>query len=184
MGDFNMLDIIVGILILLLGIKGVINGFIKEFFGLTGILLGVYIASVYAKDVGSWISANVYTFENASAISLIGFIVLLVGIWILCLILAEIAQKLIQISALGALNRIFGFCFGAAKIFVIFAIIIYAISNIGFIKSSVEKYTQNSYLYPALMATGSAIMKIEIANKEVAPALDEVKEKIENPLGI
>ena len=178
-----MIDIVVGILILLLGIKGVVNGFIKEFFGLAGILLGVYIASVYAKTMGTWISDNIYTFSNPSAINLIGFIVLLVGIWILCLILAEIAQRLIQISALGLINRILGFCFGAAKIFVVFAIIVYAISNIGFIKSSVEKYTQNSYLYPALMATGAAIMKIEITNKEVAPALDEVKEKIENPLG-
>lgn len=174
--DFSWFDAVVGILILLLAIRGVINGFVREFLGLVGIVGGVYVASVYAESVGSWISANVYAFKNPSAITLIGFLVLLVGIWVIALLIAEVLQKLINLSALGVVNRLLGFAFGALKVFMVFAIIIAALTNIQFARSFIERKTQNSYLYPMLKSTGEAIIKLDFVQdtKPVLEKLDKI----------
>ena len=72
MADFSYFDLIIGALVILLAIRGIINGFIREISGLLGIVVGVYVGSLYSKEVGQWISSNVYTFENPSAIYLGG----------------------------------------------------------------------------------------------------------------
>ncbi|CAM3625915.1 CvpA family protein [Helicobacter sp. UBA3407] len=172
MNDFNWFDLIVGALILLLAIRGIINGFVREFFGFVGIVGGVYGASVYGDSVGEWISANLYAFQNPSAISLIGFLVLLALIWGLALIVAEIMQKIVNLSALGGVNRILGFCFGALKVFMIFAIIIATLTNIQFAKSFIEKYTQGSYLYPMLRDTGAVVIKLDVVQSNTSKIED------------
>lgn len=177
MENLNWFDLVVGALILILAIRGVINGFVREFFGFIGIVGGVYGASVYGSRVGEWISANVYAFQNPSAISLIGFLVLLALIWGFALILAEIVQRLVHLSALGGLNRLLGFCFGALKIFMIFAILIATLVNIQFAKSVIEKYTQDSYLYPMLRDTGAAVIKLDVVQSN-APKMEELQKNI------
>ncbi len=177
MEGFNWFDLVVGALILLLAIRGVINGFVREFFGFVGIVGGVYGASVYGSNMGEWISANLYAFKNPSAISLVGFLVLLAVIWGLALILAEVVQKLVNLSALGGLNRILGFCFGALKVFMIFAILIATLTNIQFAKSIIEKYTQDSYLYPMLLSTGTAVIKLDVVQGNT-PKIENLQKNI------
>lgn len=171
--DFSWFDVVVGVLILFLAIRGVINGFIREFFGLAGIVGGVYLASVYGGNVGAWISENVYVFKNPSAVTLIGFLVLLVVIWVGALLIAEVLQRLVSLSALSVVNRLLGFVFGALKVFVIFAIIIATLTNIQFAKSFIESKTQNSYLYPMLKSTGDAIIKLDIV-QDAKPVLENL----------
>ena len=161
MSSFSYFDIIFCVLILLFGFKGVINGFIREFFGLVGIVGGVYIASLYSDSFGSWISNNIYKFDNQSAISLIGFFVALVCFWVITVIISEILQKIVSLSALGIVNRIFGFCFGVSKIFMIFAINFYSLSNFQLAQVFVEKYIKDSHLYPLLVKSGSVIVKLD-----------------------
>lgn len=177
MGDFSWFDIVVGILILLLAIRGVINGFIREFLGLAGIVGGVYVASVYASSVGEWISANIYTFNNISAIKLIGFLVVLVLVWGGALLLAEILQKVINVSALSTINRIFGFCFGALKVFFVFAILVATLSNIGFVRGFMEDKTRGSHFYPLLLKTGSVIIKLEIVQNTADTLQKETRQQ-------
>ncbi len=166
MADFSYFDLIIGALVILLAIRGIINGFIREISGLLGIVVGVYVGSLYSKEVGQWISSNVYTFENPSAISLIGFLVLLVLIWVGVLILSKILQKLVKNTHFGVLNSILGFCFGGLKIFIVLAIIFYALSSITLVKVFMDQYTHNSFLYPAMMSTGSVIIKLHDLQEE------------------
>ena len=175
--DFSFFDVVIGILMLLLAIRGMMNGFIREFFGLVGIVGGVYIASVYGDSIGSWISANIYTFKNPSAITLIGFLVLLVVIWVGALLIAEILQKLTKLSALGFVNRLLGFLFGALKVFMVFAIIIAALTHIQFAKSYIESKTQNRHLYPLLKRTGDAVIKLDLV-QDAKPVLENLQEKM------
>ncbi|WP_104721427.1 CvpA family protein [Helicobacter mesocricetorum] len=175
MADFSYFDLIIGALIILLAIRGIINGFIREISGLLGIVVGVYVGSMYSKEVGQWISSNIYTFENPSAISLIGFLILLVAIWVGALVLGEILQKLIKNTPLGIFNRILGFCFGGLKIFVILAIIFYALSSIALVKVFIDKYTHNSFLYPAMIGTGSVIIKLN-GFQEETESLEEASQ--------
>ena len=55
--DFiTLFDVVVVSLVLILGIKGVISGLIKEIFGLIGLIGGIVVASRFGVRVGNLIS--------------------------------------------------------------------------------------------------------------------------------
>jgi membrane protein required for colicin V production len=158
--DFNMFDIIIAALVLLLGIKGFIHGFIKEMFGLVGLIGGVYLASRLSGTAADFIDQNFIHLENASLLKLIGFIAILLIIWLSATILGSIFSKLTSSSGLGFLNRLFGFIAGGAKYFLIFGLIITALSNVSLVKDNIEKHVDNSILYPYLKQAGSYLINL------------------------
>ena len=159
--EFSYFDLIIGALILFLGLKGIIDGFIKEFFGLAGIIGGIYYGSRYAEEVGRWISDNIFLIKNEAALTFVGFLAGLFGIWIAMVILANLVTKLTHASGMGFFNKLLGLLFGWAKIFLIFSVIVYALSSIELTKKMVMKYTKNSVLYPLLVQTGGYIIKLK-----------------------
>lgn len=161
MESVNLFDIIVISLVLILGIKGVINGLIKEIFVLAGLIGGVFVASRTASLVGDLIDQNLLHLENKSSLSLIGFVAVLVGVWLLSIILASIVKKMVSMSGLGFIDRFLGFIVGSAKIFFIISIIIYAISSIEIAKKNLSKYLDNSIMYPIMVDFGSFIIKLD-----------------------
>ncbi|MEJ2372377.1 MAG: CvpA family protein [Sulfurimonas sp.] len=168
--ELNYFDIIAGVIILLLGLKGIINGFFKEIFGLVGIIGGIFVASRVGDDVGQYLSDAIFNFSNQSAISFTGFLVSLAIFWLLMIITGMIFQILSKLSGLGALDKVLGFVFGASKFFLIAAVIAFAISNIKSLKPTLDSMMENSILYPVFVSTGGFIMKIdpveEVANVE------------------
>jgi len=162
--DFNYFDITIGAIILLLAVKGFINGVIKEVFGLAGLVGGVYFASRLAGKAATFIDTNFIHIENASLLKLIGFMAILILIWLSATILGSIFSKLTSASGLGFIDRLLGFIIGGGKYFVIFALIITALSNVTLIKDNTQKYVKDSILYPILYKAGSAIIKIDPAS--------------------
>ena len=79
--ELNYFDLVVGIIILLLGLKGIINGFFKELFGLIGIIGGIFVASRLGDSVGSLISDTIFKFESHAAITFVGFVSPLIIFW-------------------------------------------------------------------------------------------------------
>ncbi|XPV54343.1 MAG: CvpA family protein [Halarcobacter ebronensis] len=82
MQEFTAFDIIILSITVLLGLKGLMKGFIKEVFGLVGIIGGIFVASRLSENIGG-IIAPILALENGSTIKLIGFIVGLIGFWII-----------------------------------------------------------------------------------------------------
>ena len=110
--EFNYFDIIASVIILLLGLKGIINGFFKEVFGLIGIIGGIFIASRVGNEVGQYLSNLIFKFENSAAINFTGFLVALAVFWFFMIVVGYIFKKLSSVSGLGIFDRIFGFIFG------------------------------------------------------------------------
>lgn len=164
MVNFNYFDVTVGAIILLLAIKGFMNGVIKEVFGLAGLIAGVYFASRLAGNAAAFIDKTFIHIENASLLKLIGFMSILIIIWLGATILGAIISKLTSASGLGFMDRILGFIAGGGKYFVIFALIVTALSNVTLIKENTQKYVKDSLLYPLLYKAGSAIIKIDPAS--------------------
>jgi membrane protein required for colicin V production len=158
--DFNYFDITIGAIVLILGIKGFMNGFIKEVFGLVGLVGGVYFASRLAGDAATFIDSNFLHLENSALLKLLGFLAILIIIWLSATILGSIFSKLTSASGLGFLNRLFGFIAGGGKYFLIFALIVTALSNVSLVKDKFEDSIQGSILYPYLKAAGSSIINI------------------------
>ena len=159
--DFNYFDITIGSIILILGIKGFMNGFIKEVFGLVGLVGGVYFASRLAQTAADFIDTNFLHLENAALMKLLGFLAVLIVIWLSATILGSIFSKLTSASGLGFVNRLFGFIAGGGKYFLIFSLIVTALSNVTLVKDNLEKHVQNSVLYPYLKEAGSTIINLD-----------------------
>lgn len=185
-----MFDIVVVAITVVLGLKGLFRGFIKEVFGLVGIVGGIFVASRVSEDVGSLI-APIFALQNQSTINLIGFIVALVAFWIVVYILGMILTKIFAMSGLGIFNRLFGFIFGSAKVFLILSVISYAVYQVDTFKTKIDKSFASSIVFPLLVDTGSYIVKLDTSKittkvQEVIPQekLEEVikdaKESINN----
>ncbi len=163
MMDFNYFDVTIASIILILGIKGFMQGFIKEAFGLFGLVAGVYFASRLADTAAAFIDTNFLHLENTSLLKLIGFLVILTIIWLAATIIGAIFSKLTNQSGLGFLNRLFGFIVGGGKYFLIFALIITALSNVTLVKDNLEKYVKDSVLYPYLKESGAYLINLDPA---------------------
>jgi len=186
--ELNYFDVVVGLIILFLGLKGVINGFFKEIFGLIGIIGGIFIASRYGDIIGQKLSDTVFNFESAGAISFSGFLATLILFWIIMVVIGHLFKTLSHISGLGPIDRVFGFILGSSKFFLITAVIAHAAYNIQALKTSVEPLVENSILFPILTKTGAYIMKIDPVemgndiNISINKQVTSVQEKIETTL--
>lgn len=184
MENLAVLDIIVIALIVILGLKGLFRGLIKELFGLVGIVGGVFVASRLAKDAGYLINGLI-PMSNENTILLVGFIASLIVFWILAYLLGIILQKIFDASGLGVFDRLLGFLFGAGKIFLLFSIIAYAVSQVKVINDNLAPKVQKSIMFPLLKDTGSYIIKLDTTklqsdvNKQINNVVNSTKETIQ-----
>lgn len=173
MENISIFDIISISLIFILGIKGVINGFIKELFGLIGIVGGIFVASRFAEQAGEIVSTNIYKLESNATLYLVGFVVVLIIFWILSLFAGHLLESLIKMSGLGSIDKLAGFLVGSAKIFLVFSILAITLSNIEFLKERANKYMAKSFMYPIFVETGAYIMKMD--SRKIA---DDIKNSL------
>lgn len=175
MEDINIFDLVVIALITVLGLKGLFRGFTKEFFALVGIVGGVFIASRLSKDVGAMVN-NVIPMDNENTVLLSGFVVTLVIVWIIAYVIGTALAKVFKMSGLGIFDRILGFAFGAGKIFLLFSIIAYAVSQVKMINDNLAPKLESSLVFPILQDTGSYIIKLDTSGfqEKVTQQLDTV----------
>ncbi|QFR49488.1 CvpA family protein [Sulfurimonas lithotrophica] len=173
--EVNYFDIIASAIILLLGLKGILNGFFKEVFGLLGIIGGIFIASRFGPEVGEYLNNLIFNFDNKGAIGFTGFLVTLGIFWLLMISTGLAFKKLSKISGLGVYDRILGFTFGASKFFLIAAVIAHAVYNVNSLRPTIDSAMQNSFLFPILTKTGSVIMKIDPVSVS-----DDINKTIDN----
>lgn len=175
MQDFTVFDMVIIGITLVLGLKGLFKGLIKEVFGIIGIIGAIYFASRVSKDIGDLI-APLLALENQTTIKLIGFIIALIGFWMFVYVLGLIVSKIFSASGLGIFDRIFGFIFGAAKVFLIFSVIAHSLYQIESFKKAIAKKTENSIVMPHLLSVGSYIIKLDTSTitNEIGNTVDKV----------
>jgi len=159
--EYSYFDIVVSVIILFLGLKGILNGFFKELFGLLGIVGGIFIASRIAGDVGQYLSDLIFKFDSNAAITFTGFLVTLAAFWLFMVAIGVIFKKLSSIAGLGIFDRILGFIFGASKFFLIASVIAFATYNVKAMRSTIDSAMEDSFIFPILVKTGKIIMKID-----------------------
>jgi len=185
MQEFTIFDMVILGITLVLGLKGLFRGLIKEVFGIVGIIGAIFVASRAASEIGNLI-APFLALENETTIKLIGFIIALVGFWVIIYVLGVIVSKIFSASGLGLFDRIFGFVFGAAKVFLIFSVIAYALYQVQSFKKAIDNKTAGSIVMPHLISTGSYIIKLDTSSitsnieKTVDTVVDTTKEATSN----
>ena len=175
MENINTFDMIVAPLILILGFKGLLRGFIKEFFAIVGIVGGVFIASRVALNIGQLVN-SIFPMQNENTMLLSGFVVALLIFWFVAYLVGVLLAKLFVISGLGIFDKILGFAFGASKIFLLFAIISYSVSQVKMINDNLEPKVKDSILFPYLKQAGGYIIKLDASHFQstVTKHLDKV----------
>ncbi|KEA46203.1 CvpA family protein [Campylobacter mucosalis] len=154
-------DVIIIGAVLILGLKGLINGLIKEALGLIGLIGGLILASRFSGVAGEFIQSNIYKFENTSLLDFISFIAVWLIFWLFCLLVGKILSKLVGASGLGFLDRLGGFIAGSGKIFLTLSAILAIIANTN-LSVKIEPFFQNSKVYPVLLSTGKWIANIDV----------------------
>jgi len=179
--EINYFDLIASVVILLLGLKGILNGFFKEAFGLIGIIGGLFVASRVGERVGEYLNNTVFHFANTSAINFTGFLVTLAAFWLVMIAVGVAFKKLSSMSGLGLIDRVLGFIFAAGKFFLIAAVIAFAVYNVKSFRTAIDTSMKNSILFPILVKTGGYIMKIDPTkmSEKVNSTIDEGTKKVQ-----
>jgi len=151
-------------IVLILSIKGFLQGFIKELFGLLGLIGGLFLALKYSDKASKLISENLILIDDKSLLSMLGFLSILIGVWILAIFIGAIISKLAAFSGLGFFNRLLGLIVGGGKYFIIFSLIITAFSSSKFVRDNLKSYTNKSFVYPYLIETGTYFLSISTSS--------------------
>ncbi len=160
----NGVDIAVIILILLLSVKGIINGFVNEIFNFIGLIGGIFIASRSAEPIADFIDKNLLHIQNISLLRLVGFLLVLGAVWVI----SSTIGKMVQGSGRNqtTLSRIFGFIVAGFKYLFVFSLILSALSRSSLIKENMSKTISTSKLYPVMDRIGFQLINIsDIAKK-------------------
>jgi len=157
----SIFDAIIIIIIMILGIKGFFNGFVRELAGLIGLIGGLYLASIYYHQVGVYINNNLINIKNSSAIDLVGFVAVFFIFWIISIFIGFLLAQILKLSSLGILDRLVGVVFSAGKFFVIFSIVLALIYQIKFLRKEFNLLFQNSKLIPIMLYVGEKVINID-----------------------
>ncbi|OBV29813.1 hypothetical protein BKN38_04540 [Helicobacter sp. CLO-3] len=161
----NYIDVALIVLIVVIGFRGFASGFVAEFCSLAGILLGVYLGSVFAVPFGSALK-SIYDFNSYTIHTALGFIIVLLVCWLIFVLIGIILAKKLQFSGLDFINKALGFVFSSIKVFFVFSFIAYAISHINFVKENFAKKAQeNSQMYVNMIKVADSIMRFPVVDE-------------------
>ncbi len=145
-----MTDIVFGAFIIGLSILGYIHGFIKEFFKLVAVILGLYLSVIYhtyltvpvQKAFGvSYILANV-----------ISFILMFVIIYTLVSLISFLSQSASKKMKLSNIDRILGVLFGFSKAVFLIAVLSIVLRSLPLLSYASNKLMHNSTIYKTICA--------------------------------
>ena len=143
-----------------------------------GLVGGVFFASRYAMEFGTYVATHLLPGTGEGVISLVGFASLFLLIWIGMLLVGMIVSRLVTLSGFGVIDRLAGAAVGSAKIFLIFAVAAYGIGSVGFL----SKTKDESLMFPLLFNTGAYLFKLDEV-QETTAATGEVTDKAKAALG-
>ncbi|WP_298043817.1 CvpA family protein [uncultured Campylobacter sp.] len=188
MEGINWFDVGCLVLVVLFGLRGITNGIVKEIFGILGLIGGLFAAMRYKTMAGEWIAARIPALQNANGVLsgdttqvLIGFIAVLFGVWISCLIIGEIISKFFKWSGLGFVDKIGGFVFSVSKIFLIFAVIVTLASGPMSMNEQTKKYFESSKTAPIFLKIGNWILNLK-DDPKIKQSLDSIGSKMDDKL--
>ena len=124
----NILDIV--ILVILVG--AVINGFVKGFFvelaSIASLILGIWAAVEFSGFVRHWLSN--YLDWNINTMRLVSFILIFIFVVIVVHLIATLTEKFVRAIALSIFSRLAGAVFGGLKAAFILSILMIVILKI------------------------------------------------------
>jgi len=155
----NVLDIIFIIPTIWLAYEGFKNGLIIELSTFFALLLGIY-ASLYFSDITAEFLKNAFDFKT-KYLGYMSFALTFLLVVIAVNLFGKLISKLIDMAALGFVNKSGGGVFGILKAAIFLSFIIFFIEKVDKKKVIIsEDLKQESLLYPYIQPFAPEVIKI------------------------
>lgn len=143
----NTLDLILGILLLIGLVRGFFRGFLVELAGLIALVAGIYAAIYFSDETLSLLD----TFLNwePKYMKLLAFALTFIAVVVVISLLARLLTKVMDLMALGLVNKLLGGVFGLVKIAFV-ASVFFMFLNQPFSVNIGQETKESSILYPTI----------------------------------
>lgn len=150
----NFLDFIIILPIAYFAYKGFSRGFIKEVFGIVGIILAVYITFEYMGTISGILAPYVEDRDRSTIITgIISFIFIIVAVQIAGFAI----ERFIDVVQLSILNKLAGMIFAGLKMAILISATLLLLAGLG-VPS--EEAASNSVSYPVVVYVAPAAFDI------------------------
>lgn len=147
----NYIDIIIAIIVVVFGIRGLRKGLIREAATLLGLFLGLFVAFHFSDFTADKLQ---HLWEiDPKYLNLIAFIVTFIVVAILVNLLGHLVAKLVKAINLGFIDRLGGFVIGLAKGLLICSLLIMLLNVFDDKKIMSDEAKEKSLLYPYVEQT-------------------------------
>jgi membrane protein required for colicin V production len=173
----NYIDIIFIIPIIWFAYQGFKRGLIIELASLVALILGIYAALYFSGYVADFLVNN---FDmGPKYVPVVAFIITFIGVVILVHFIGRIMEKLVNMIALGFLNKLMGGIFGIIKAILFISIVLMVIHHFNDHFVSREKQ-EGSLLYKPIAGIAPFLWdQLEQFDPD-GNGVDTVKENIDN----
>ena len=156
-----MLDLFMATLIIWALISGWRNGFLRELLSTAGYLVGLLVAALAYKWLGSYLAvegsqANMFT-------SIVAFLILWIATPIALGLVANLLTGAVKALQLGWLNSLLGSVVSLIKFSILIGCVLSALSALGLLR---ETRTRDSVLYAPMSAGFSAAADYILGNED------------------
>lgn len=180
----NSFDIVVLVVLGFFTILGIWKGFFREVLGLVGVIGGFVVAMVAFGPVSIILAEKVPAIP-ATVWPILSFLLLFIATYLLSRLLAGLLSKISQAVKLGWLNRLLGGCFGALKGAVLVSLLLMLL---GFfpMQGFLSGIRQESRLYEPMQRVVPALYNLSTGwsagskkfEKRILGILEEAKVKV------
>ncbi len=169
----NIVDIILGVILLYGLVRGFFRGFFAELASLIGFILGIYIAVYFSHYLSGYLIEKVSW--NMRFVNLASFAITFIMVVFLISLAGKFLTKVAGFAALGLLNKLIGAGFGFLKVAFVVSVVIMFFGSTNEDINIVEQDTlEDSILYaPIRMIAPNFIPAILREARE----LDLIKEE-------
>lgn len=105
-------DIVVGVICLILAIRGAFKGFVWQTVRTLGAIGALWAATLLHEPVGTWLVERL-DFIPASWSDFVGWVSVAIGVWLVVSFIAHLARGVIRSADLTGGDRVLGFVLGA-----------------------------------------------------------------------
>ncbi len=164
----NNFDLILVIIIVVLGFRGFLSGFLKEFSSAVGIIGGIYLSTNFSHIVEDFINEHISLLSNSNTTGFVSFLAGVIAFMLISKYVILIFANLLKYERLTSIDRIAGIMISLIKNFLFISIIITSLNNIEFMKKGLHKYTKDSKMFP---------MTLDVGNKFIGKIINQINQK-------
>ena len=170
----NVLDYIIIFILILFALQGFRSGFIKQFFGIAGIIIAVFLTFKYMGAASALLSSFIENPDYATITA--GIIIFIVSLTVIQLI-AFWLEEVLKMVRINIINRMAGMIFGAANIMIVISAVLLLLAGLNLPGESVR---ENSASYSTVVQVAPAVFDVVAkAVPETVGFIDEIEKSIQ-----